>query len=511
MIVMAMMTMTSPIFLSIDAGTEGVRVGLIDSQGHLLAHTTRPYATYFPQPGWAEQQPDDWWSALVEALRECVLSAPAIAQQIAGICFDATTCTLLALDAAGSPIRPALMWMDVRAAAQAQRIHATQHPVLQYSPSGLAAEWMVCKALWLREHEPQTYARTRHLIEFTDWLAYKLTGRLVLNLNTATQRWHYNSREWRWPTDLFAALGMPDLVEKFPSEIVPLGAPLGGLLPEVAQAIGLPALAGVPVFEGAGDAFIALPGMNVTQPGAIGLITGSSNVMCGFFERELHLPGLFGGFPDAIMPGLWLLEAGQVSTGSVLAWFGHNFARELPSDLAYKILDAEAAQVPMGAEGVIALEHFQGNRTPYTDSRSRGAVWGLSLASTRGHVFRALMEGIAYGTRQILEIMQQAGGVPHVILACGGATRSATFMQLYADICGLPLSVLTVPDAPLLGGAIAAAVGAGVYPNMTNAAQAMTQVAVTYDPDMAQHAQSQTYFAQYKATYGCLRPLLHGR
>lgn len=515
--------MTNPTharFLSIDAGTESLRVGLFDTQGQLLNQSACPYPTAFPQPSWAEQHPQDWYHALITALHDCLHSTQENIANIAGICFDATTCTLLLLDRAMQPVRPALLWMDVRAAEQAQRIHATlqatHHPALHYSPNGLAAEWMLGKMLWLREHEPETYANTAHVIEFTDWLAYILTGRLALNQDTATQRWHYNGRTWHWPTHLFDAVGLPDLAHKFPAEVLPLGAPLGGLCAEIANAIGQPTLAGVPVFEGGGDAFVALLGMNVAQPGRIGLITGSSNVICGFFEQPLHAPGLLGTFPDAIVPGLHLLEAGQVSTGSILSWFKRNFARELAPSQAYPVLDQEAAQVPMGAGGIIALDHFQGNRTPYTDSRSRGALWGLTLSSTRGHLFRALMEGIAYGTRQILEIMQTAGGAQQtaggaqqIIYACGGATRSPIFMQLYADICGLPIAVLRVPDAPLLGGAIVAATGAGIYSSLSEAAAAMTQVASTYHPNMAEHALSNPFFARYKETYNSLRPLLH--
>ena len=506
--------MSELLFLTIDGGTESVRVGLFDAYGTLLATAAQPYPTYFPQPGWAEQDPDEWWHALLTAMRVCIANAktridPFVTKRIAGICLDATTCTLVALDSTGAHLRPALLWMDVRAADQAQRIFETHHPALVYSPSGLAAEWMLPKALWLHEHEPEVYARTTHLIEYTDWIAHKLCGTLALNLNTVTQRWLYNGRSWQWPTDLFASMGLPDLTSKFPSQIAAPGQRLGGLLLEVAQAIGAPELANIPVFEGGGDAFIGLLGLNVVRPGSIGLITGSSNVLGGFFDRSIQVPGLLGGFPDAVVPGLWLMEAGQASTGSILAWFKRNFALDLPDDSAYHTLDQQAAHIEMGAGGVITLDHFQGNRTPYTDSHSRGALWGLSLASTRAHVFRALMEGIVYGTRQILELLQQTGGSTTSISACGGATHSPVFMQLYADICGVPIAVMQVPEAPLLGGAMLAAVGAGVYADLPTAAQAMTHVAKVYQPDAAQHAQSHFYYEQYKHTYSSLRELMH--
>ena len=362
---------SSTCVMAIDAGTESVRVGLFDLAGNLLATAVHPYATAYPGAGWAEQDPDEWWAALVAATRACLDQASIQGKEIGGICVDATTCTLVPLGPDGRHLRPALLWMDVRAAEQAQRICQTAHPALCYSPAGCNAEWMLSKVLWLSENEPDNYAGTAHFLEYTDWLIYRLTGCLALNLNTTTQRWYYNARNWGWPGDLFEAVGLPGLTRKFPTEIVPAGVKVGHLLPEVARLLGLSDKHDTPVFQGGGDAFIGLLGLDVTEPGKVGLITGSSNVIGSFVDQEFHATGVFGAFPDAVIPGLWLVEAGQVSTGSVLAWFKRYFALDLPPQVAYAILDGEAAQILPGAGGVIVLDHFQGNRTPYTDSESR--------------------------------------------------------------------------------------------------------------------------------------------
>ena len=501
------MTASPPYVLCIDGGTESARVGVLDPSGKLLSMASHPYSTQFPRSGWAEQDPGAWWAAVIQATRSCLDKGPIRPKDVVGICLDATTCTLLPLGSDGQHLRPALLWMDVRAAEQAERIYQIGHPALRYSPAGCNAEWMLSKALWLAENEPETYSRTVHFVEYTDWLIYKLTGRLVLNQNTATQRWYYNARAWRWPTDLFAQVGLSDLAAKFPVEVLPAGREVGRLQAEAARALGL--AESVRVYQGAGDAFVGLLGLNVVQPGSLGLITGSSNVMGAFAEEEFHRSGLYGAFPDAIVPGLWLVEAGQVSTGSLLAWFARNFARELPADSAYAALDSEATQVEPGAGGVIALDYFQGNRTPHTDSRARGAIWGLSLHTTRGHVFRALMEGIAYGTRQILDLLADSGLYCGEILACGGATRSEVFMQIYADICGVSISVPKVADAPLLGGAILAFTGMGVYSDLQEAARAMVRVNRTFAPDLALHESLESNFRLYKQTYHQLRGLMH--
>jgi ribulose kinase len=522
-----------PYVLCLDGGTESVRVGVFDSTGALLSLSARAYPTTFERPGWAEQKPGDWWCAVVQAVRECLEQAPVRAADIRGIALDATTCTLVALGEDLSPLRPALLWMDVRAARQAERIFATHHPaVVAYSPAGCNAEWMLSKALWMAENEPELYARTAYFVEYTDWLVYRFTGKLMVNLNTTTQRWYYNQRSWQFPEDLYAQVGIPDLIGRIPQEVTRAGQEVGVLLPEVARSLSLPD--GVKVFQGGGDAFVALLGLNVTAPGKIGLITGSSNVIAGFVDGDdpgsdlpdarTHTPapamsetapGLYGPFPDALLPGLSLVEGGQSSTGSILAWFKRSFAKDLPDREAYQILDREAMSIPPGSNGLIALDYFQGNRTPYSDSKARGAVWGLSLSTNRGQMYRAFMESVAYGTRQALDSL--AGCTQRTaedtqptrrIFACGGATRSAVFMQLYADVCGIPISVVEIADAPLVGDAVLAFTGLGVYPDLPTASAAMVRIAREYLPDPSCHAQYQFFFDLYKDTYPQLKSLM---
>jgi ribulokinase len=497
-----------PYVLCLDGGTESIRVGIFDRYGSLLSASSCAYATRFPKPGWAEQDPGDWWTALIRAVKDCLANAPVQAAEICGISLDATTCTLLALGADMQPLLPAFLWMDVRAAAQAERIFATGHPALAYSPAGCNAEWMLCKALWLAENESELYARTAHFIEYTDWLVYQLTGRLALNLNTVTQRWYYNWRTWKFPASLYDQLGLPDLIGKIPRDVIPAGQAVGHLLPEVAQALGLSETTSV--YQGGGDAFIGLLGLNVTRPGKIGLITGSSNVLAGFTaaSEEFHQSSLYGAFPDAVVPGLFLVEGGQSSTGANLAWFKRTFARDLPERQAYEILDREAASIPAGAGGLVALDYFQGNRTPYTDSKARGAIWGLSLSSNRGQVFRCLMESIAFGSRLILQALAENGSRVDQIYACGGATRSGLFMQIYSDVCGIPISVVKVADAPLVGDAVLAFTGLGVYPDLAAAAEEMVKFDRHFQPNPQVSQEYQFYFELYKDTYHQLKGLM---
>ncbi len=501
------------VVLGIDAGTEAIKAGIFDNAGNLIASGSRNYKTYFPKPGWAEQDPDEWWAGLVGAVRDCLKAAPVPPEAMQGICADATTCTVIPLDAKGDPLRRALLWMDVRATEQAARIFETGHEALRYSLAGVTAEWMPPKLLWLKENEPDTYQSAAYFIEFTDWIAYKLTGHIALNLDTITQRWYYHLPSGGWPTDFYETIGLGGVEAKFPDDILRIGEIVGSLSPAAAQELGLPA--GIPIAMGGGDAFIGLLGMDVVEPGDLGVVMGSSNVLSGLSAEEVHFPGIFGSFPDAVIPGLNLIEGGQVSTGSILSWFKRNFAGDAVEQAraqglsVYQLLDAEADQIPVGSDGLIVLDYFQGNRTPHTDSLARGVVLGLSLQSSRAHVFRAVMEGVAYGMKDILDTFAHHQCEVSRVIACGGATHSQLFMQIYADVIGKPIYTTRVAEASLLGAGVAAAVGAGWYPTLEEAAHNMVTISGEYQPDLTRHQQYQFYVQKYQETYHQLKSVMH--
>ncbi|MCB0122641.1 MAG: xylulose kinase, partial [Caldilineaceae bacterium] len=369
-----------PYILAIDAGTEALKAAIYDLEGTKVAAASHAYSTHFPRPGWAEQSPADWWAALVGAVRKTLASAAVPVEEIIGIAADATTCTLIPMRANGEALGNAFLWMDVRAAAEAARIFQSGDPALRYCLAGVNAEWMPPKMAWLKAHEPERYTAMDYLLEFTDWIAYRLTGRFTLNRNTVTQRWFYHTPSGGWPLDFFAAIGLADLAAKFPSEVLGIGELVGPLSTVAAAQLGLSP--GTPVLACGGDAFIGILGQGVTQPGDLGMILGTSNVLSALSTTEFHSAGIFGSFPDALMDGLNLVEAGQVSTGAILSWFKRTLMQDAETQVAvhgqsiYQLLDAEAAATPPGADGLIVLDYFQGNRTPHTDSLARGAIWG---------------------------------------------------------------------------------------------------------------------------------------
>jgi ribulose kinase len=362
---------------------------------------------------------------------------------------------------------------------------------------------MIPKALWLARHEPRVFARATTICEFQDFLNAHLTGRLAASVNTASVRWHYDGRSGGYAAGLVRALGIPELMAKWPQTVVAPGGIVGALTPAAAAHLGLPP--GLPVAQGGSDAFIGMIGLGVVRPGRLAFITGSSHLLLGLAAEPLHGRGIWGTYPDAVVPGLNVVEGGQTSTGSVVRWL-----RDLLGEGAsYEHLGAEAAALPPGAEGLVVLEHFQGNRTPYTDPDSRGVIAGLTLRHGAAHIFRAVIEGIAFGSELILETMRGHGFAPRDVVVAGGATRSDLWLQIHADVSGLPLSLTRIADAPMLGSAILATVGAGLFPDIPTAADAMVEVVRTITPDPARHRAYAPFYQAYKDTYPAIAPILH--
>lgn len=506
--------MQGPYLIGIDGGTESVRVGIFDSVGQPVTFASEEYSLKHPRPGWAEQDPAEWWTSLAAAVRRAVSESGVSPQEIAGISLDCTSCTVVTLDERDRVLRPAIIWMDVRAADQARRIAETGDPALKYNGFGkVSAEWMPCKALWIKEKEPETYAAARRVCEYTDWITHRLTGEWTTNINTTSIRWYYDRNEGGFPEGFYESIGLGDLLEKFPERVLDMGTVVGELRKEAAEELGLSA--GIPVAEGGADAFVAMVGLDVLTPGKMALITGSSHLMLGQSAQPIHGKGFFGAYTDAVIPGQYTVEGGQVSTGSVVKWFKDRFCRKEEEEArsrgvsVYDLLNERAAEVPPGSEGLLVLDYWQGNRTPYTDPEARGMIWGLSLKHDTAHIFRAILEGICYGTEHILRTLRDNDFRAEEMVAAGGATNSQLWMQIHADVSNVPIAFTKVADAPALGSAILAAVGAGIYPDVREAARNMVHIERRIEPDQARHEAYQFYVDKYVATYPRMQELMH--
>jgi FGGY-family pentulose kinase len=497
-----------PLLLGLDVGTQSLRAALVDLQGYTVAFGVAPIETTYPHPTWAEQQPHSWWSAAKHALGAALAQGSAEPGQVIGIGIDCTACTVVATSDDGEPLRPALLWMDQRAFHEAQIISDTGDPVLRYVSGRVSPEWMLPKAFWLKRNEPEVYARSRRVVECTDWMMYRLTREWTLSLNHVAVKWNYARPDGGWPVKLLQEIGLSDLLEKWPEQIVPLGHGNATLSKLAAGQLGL--RAGIPVAQGGIDAYLGMLGMGATRNGDVAVIVGSSTCHLAQSREGIFGSGAAGCYPDATMEGLYTLEAGQTATGSILDWYRRHFAgnqqaeaqhRQVP---VFQVLDELAAAVPPAADGLLVRDDWQGNRSPYKNPLARGCITGLSLAHGPGHVVRGIYEATACGTRHILEDATAHGLRVERIFLGGGGARSPLWLQIHADLLKKPIHLPREKESCALGSAMAAALAAGVYGDFDEAARAMVVIERQVEPDAANAVLYDELFERYVDLYSRL-------
>ncbi|WP_250511619.1 FGGY-family carbohydrate kinase [Caballeronia sp. GACF4] len=488
--------------IGVDGGTESIRARVFDLTGSCLGSAAQPYATQFSAGARAEQNPEDWWNAMGTAVRQAVKEAGIAPADIDAMALATTSCSVVALDAQGAALRPAIIWMDVRAEAEAADVLATGDPALVVNGAGegpVSAEWMIPKALWIARHEPELYERAATICEYQDFMNLRLTGRRCASLDNASIRWHYSTERGGYAKSLLAALKLDSLLDKWPDAVIAPGEVVGTLSARAAEHLQLPQ--GVKVVQGGADALIGMIGIGVAKPGQVALITGSSHLMFGVSDRSAAAKGLWGTYADAVYPGRHIIEGGQTSTGSIVNWL----RRLAGGNLDLKALNDEAREIAPGCDGLLALDHFQGNRTPHVDALSRGAFVGLTLAHGMPHLFRATIEGICFGSRLIFERMAQAGFPASEITIGGGVVASDLWLQLHADIAGLPVSVPKASEAPSLGAAILAATGVGHFGSIDEGISAMVKPGRRIEPRAAEAARYDEIYERYQKLYPALR------
>ena len=490
-------------FLTADGGTESLRVRIYDLDGNCVASHAEAYETTFLAGARAEQNAEDWWSSLVKATQICLKEANLSGDAIDTMTYATTCCTVVALDKNGAPLRPALMWMDVRANKEAEAVLETGDPRLVLNSNGqgpVSAEWMIPKALWLKQNEPQIFDKAVTICEYQDYLTMRLTGERCASLNNVGLRWHYDNRDGGWATGIIDKLGMSELLDKWPSRVVAPGDVVGNLNATAAAELGLTTR--TKLVQGGADALIGMIGLGVAKPGQLALITGSSHLQFGVTDSPLHAQGVWGSYADILYPERYIVEGGQTSTGSIINWF-----RRLVGQIDLDELNEKAALLPPGSEGLIAQDHFQGNRTPYTDANSRGAFIGLTLSHEPHHIFRAIIEGICFGTRTILDSFKNGGYTSNEMTVGGGATASRLWMQIHADTAGIPVRIPASTDAPSMGSAILAAHGAGYFASIDEGIDAMVKPGIMIEPDPGAMAAYNGVYEQYRELYLALKQI----
>jgi ribulokinase len=493
------------VLLGLDFGTQSVRAAVIDPEGQTRAFGVAELHTQYPHPGWAEQDPGEWWAAAREAVGKAKAAAAIGPEDIVGIGLDCTACTVLACRADGAVLRPALLWMDQRSAQEAAAIDATGDAALRYVSGRISPEWMLPKALWIKRHEPAVYHTADRIVECTNWLMHQLTGDWTLSLNHCAVKWNYARPDGGWPLRLLEAVDLSDLEAKWPLNVVPLGGGEGRLCATAARWLGLNG--GTPVAQGGIDAYLGMIGLGATAEGDVAIVLGSSTCHLAQSSAGIFGSGWSGCYPDATVEGLYTLEAGQTATGSILDWYRRHFADREQQEAdrtgvpVFALLDRQAAEVPPGSEGVLIRDDWQGNRSPFKNPAARGAITGLTLAHGPGHIVRALYEATACGTRQIVEDGIAHGMHVSRIVAGGGGVKSSLWMQIQADVLQRPITLTRDPESCALGSGMAAAIAAGLYRDFDEAAVQMVRIERLVEPDSSLASVYDDLNKRYAALY----------
>lgn len=516
-------------YLGIDVGTGSVRAAIFDHRGTRLGMGVHPITLHRPEADFVEQSSDEIWEAACKATRAALAEAGNHPERIVGIGFDAT-CSLVLLDEHNAPVTASptgndqwnvIVWMDHRAIEQAKRINAGGHDVLRYVGGVISPEMETPKLLWLSEHLRPSYQRAAKFFDLPDFLTYRATGVDVRSLCTTVCKWTYLGHEkgndgsiGRWDDTYFRAIGLGDLVDsgyaRIGTRVRPMGELAGRLTAKAARELGLSEgiAVAVPIIDAhaGGLGLIGIPDDGKAPDEAameerLALIGGTSTCHMASSREAKFVPGVWGPYASAMIPGLWLTEGGQSATGALIDHVIHTHARgpELVEEakkrgtnvysLLNERLDALASRVPFPAaltRDLHVLPDHHGNRSPRANPTLRGMISGLSLENDVDALaieYLATIQGLAHGTRHILEEMNKAGYRIRTLFATGGDTKNPVFLREHADVTGCRVVLPKEPEAVLLGSAILGAVAAGDHASVLAAMAAMTASGKTVDPN----------------------------
>jgi FGGY-family pentulose kinase len=547
-------------FLGIDVGTGSARAGLFTATGRMLASASVAIKLWRPAPDFAEQSSDDIWQACCTATKRALRRSGVAGRDVAGVGFDAT-CSLVALDAGDRPVslsptgrraQNVIVWMDHRAIPQAGRINRCRHEVLRYVGGVISPEMQLPKLLWIRENLPAAWKNTARFLDLPDYLTYRATGDDTRSLCTTVCKWAYLGHEGfdgaGWRPDFFRAIGLGQLADegfrRIGTRIRPMGEPLaGGLSAAAARQLGLEQKTpvGVSIIDAhAGGLGLLGARMGMRAPSLrdfnrrLALIGGTSSCHMAVSPRPRYVPGVWGPYHSAMVPGLWLTEGGQTATGALIDHVIQTHAAAPSARVAarkqgltvYEYLnrrleglarERRLADVALLTGALHVQPDFHGNRSPRADPTLRGTVTGLGLSAgvdDLAVLYLAAIQAVAYGTRHILDELRRAGYRIDTLLTCGGGIKNRVFVRQHADITGCRVVLPREPEAVLLGSALLGAVAAGAHRDIPAAMAAMNTASSILRPRTGAlaryHARKYRVFHRLHADFLSYRRLMAG-
>jgi xylulokinase len=458
----------SEVLVGLDVGTSAVKAVAISYDGEVLGLAEEPYELSTPKPGWAEQDPEDWWRAAQAALARIPAGPIGLSGQMHG---------LVILDGDNRVIRPAILWNDGRTEAECAEIEGLigLDRVIELTGNRALAGFTAPKLLWLRKHEPESYARIRRVLLPKDYIHLKLTGEYATDVSDASGTLLFDVDKRNWSAEMCGALGIP-----------------AEWLPEALESTEV---------GGAGDQAAAALGVGIDRPGLVSVALGTAGIVFAVLERySPDAQARVHTFCHAV-PGTWHAMGVMLSGGGSFAWLSELFAANPAT------LDTEAARWVAGTEGLLFAPYLSGERTPHSDPNARGAFTGLSLRHDRGALARATMEGVAYGLRDSLELLRDLGVDDAVGRISGGGSRSDLWTTIVASVLDLPLERTECDAGSAFGAALLAGVREGVFADAGEAVARCVRVTERLEPDQAWVATYAENYGRYRALYPALQPL----
>jgi xylulokinase len=487
-----------PVFLGLDIGTGGTRAVLVSAQGKLIAAASSEHAPFrSPQPGWAEQDPEDWWRAAQQAIRD-VLRATGATIDAVGLTGQMHGAVML--DAEGRVLRPSLIWCDQRTDAECEWLHREigRERLIELTANPALPNFTLTKLLWVRNHEPEIFARIAHILCPKDYVRYRLTETYAMDVQEASGTLLLDVAHRRWSSEVARAAGIPEswLPQLFESPEV-----CAKISPAAAAATGL--VAGTPVVAGAGDQGAGAVGMGILEPGSVSATIGTSGVVFAATAAPTRDPlGRLHTFCHAV-PGRWHVMGVTQAAGLSLRWLRDTIAPG--SD--YDTLTAAAAQVPAGSDGLLWTPYLLGERTPHLDSHARAAFVGLTATHTQGHLVRAVLEGVAYSLKDTFTLFAELGIPVKGVRLGGGGARGPLWREIQAAIYGHTADILVAEEGAAFGAALLAGTGAGNWPSLESACGAAIQVAQQIEPDAATMQRYSEGYRGYRKVYPALKDI----
>ena len=494
-----------------DVGSQGTNTALYSADGQLVASAYDGYDVSFPRPGWAEQDPREWTRALHATIARVLAAVPEGPSAVKGLSFASQLDGMVACDAKGQPLRAAMIWMDRRAEPQAAALaeRVSRKDFYHHVCANLDSSHAVFKALWIRDEEPEIFARADKLMPPGSYVLHEAAGVLAVDYSNASSLALLDPRTRSWSQPILDAAGIES---RMLPELVAGTQSVGPVTKAFAAATGLSADTAVVV--GCGDEMAATLGAGVFAPGEVCDVVGTAEPVCAVSAGPREDPTMLVECHPHADPDSWLLENPGFVSGGNLRWWRDQFCPEeraaeaLGDGDAYDALTAPAADVPPGAEGLVFLPCMQGAMAPEWNGAARGVFYGLSLAHTKAHLTRAVLEGSAFALRDILDAMRSAGLDVRRLTIVGGGAKGALWRQIKADVTGLPVRVPMSVETTATGAAMLAAVGAGLNKNVATAASAFVAYRPEeHRPDPKRREIYDEAYSRYRDVYFALKPV----